>query len=146
MASNLGKNPVVGKIVDGWCTRCKLVLTHTIEAVADGKITRVHCNTCRGQHAYRAGAPGTVRTRERPGTGRAAGRGGDAPTGPSQYETLIRGRTAAAARPYSTTARFNVKDLISHATFGLGAVTAERDNMKIDVLFADGMRVLIHGR
>ena len=42
----------VGDNIDGWCTRCKLVLTHTIEAVVGGKITRVHCNTCRGQHAY----------------------------------------------------------------------------------------------
>jgi len=32
------------------------------------------------------------------------------------------------------------------ATLGLGAVKAERDNAKIDVLFADGMHVLVHGR
>lgn len=138
MALKLGKDVIVGKTIDGWCTRCKLVLTHTIEAMAGGKITRVHCNTCRGQHAHRATAPGT-----RKANGHASN---DAKTGPSQYEALLRGRTAAAARPYSTSERFNVKELISHATFGLGAVTAERDNIKIDVLFADGMRVLVHGR
>src|SRR5207253_4172029 len=44
MVSKIAKEaPKVGKEIDGWCTRCKLVLTHTIEAVANGKITRVHC-------------------------------------------------------------------------------------------------------
>jgi hypothetical protein len=136
----------VGKSIDGWCTRCKLVLTHTIEAVAGGKITRVHCNTCGGQHAHRARAPGAravAGTRARPAS---AGRSEEPKTRRSEYETLLRGRTAAAARPYSMAARFKVNDLISHATFGLGAVTAERDNIKIEVLFADGARVLVHGR
>jgi hypothetical protein len=136
----------VGKNVDGWCTRCKLVLTHTIEAVVAGKITRVHCNTCRGQHAYRAEAPGTqaaTAARARPASKRASA---EVKTRPSEYETLLRGRTAAAARPYSMAARFKVNELITHATFGLGAVTAERDNIKIEVLFPDGARVLVHGR
>ena len=62
------------------------------------------------------------------------------------YEALLRGRTAANARSYSTSARFKVGELISHATFGLGAVTGERDGIKIDVLFADKARVLLQGQ
>ena len=133
----------IGKNVDSWCTRCKLVLAHTIEAMAGGKITRVHCNTCGGQHAYRAGPP-----RARAATGRAPrsqGVGRTINEQTSRYEALLRGRTAAAARLYSTSARFKVGELISHATFGLGAVTGERDNIKIDVLFTDGPRVLLQG-
>jgi len=37
-------------------------------------------------------------------------------------------------------------ELVSHATFGLGVVTGERDTIKIDILFADGPKVLLHGR
>lgn len=136
--SNIGEN------IDGWCTRCKMMLRHTIEAVVAGKITRVHCNTCQGRHVYRAKAP---RTRVELARSKANGRmRADGTPRPSGYETLLRGRTAASARPYSTSERFKVSDLISHGSFGLGAVTAERDNVKIDVLFADGMRVLVHGR
>ena len=132
----------ISENVDGWCTRCKMVLRHTIEAVVGEKITRVHCNTCHGRHAYRAKAP---RTRAEIARSSANGRmGADGTPRPSGYEMLLRGRTAASARPYSTSERFKVSELISHSSFGLGAVTAERDNVKIDVLFADGSRVLVH--
>lgn len=134
----------VGKTVDGWCTKCKLVLAHTIEAVADGKITRVHCNTCGGQHAHRASAPGTSKAKA--GGAKAAGRAtADKAKRPSPYESLVRGRTAAASKPYVTSARFAVGELISHTSFGLGVVTAERDGVKIEVMFPDGPRVLMHG-
>jgi hypothetical protein len=145
----------IGKEIDSWCTRCKLVLTHTIETVANGKITRVHCNTCHGQHAHRAAAPGTKTAAARPpakSTGRsrasaASSRRADpAATLASQYASLLRGRTAAQAQPYKTTGRYKVSELIAHPTFGVGAVTGERDSVKIDVLFPDGPRVLVHGR
>jgi hypothetical protein len=131
-----------GAEVDSWCTKCKLVLGHTVEAVVAGKITRVHCNTCGGQHAYRASAPGT-------GTGkttRTSRSRAEAPPQRNEYETLLRGRTAAAARPYATSERFAPGELISHSVFGLGVVTAERDSVKIDVVFPDGPKVLMHGR
>jgi hypothetical protein len=135
----------VGKNIDGWCTRCKLVLGHTIEAMAGGKITRVHCNTCGGQHAHRAEPP-----RSRVAAERAPGVGGRASKEQvkreSEYDALLRGRTKAASRPYSTSARFAVGELISHATFGLGVVTGERDSIKIDILFANGPKVLLQGR
>ncbi len=131
-----------GSIVDGWCTKCKLVLAHTVEAMVGTKITRVHCNTCNGQHAYRASAPGTAAA----GTGKAPKRKVEKPPARSEYETLLRGRTAAAARPYATSQRFAPGELISHSSFGLGVVTGERDSTKIDVQFVDGHKVLLHGR
>jgi hypothetical protein len=143
-------NPKVkpGSTVDGWCTKCKLVLAHTVEAMVDSKITRVHCNTCGGQHAYRASAPGS---RAASGASSTAGKTGarskveKAPKR-SEYETLLRGRTAASARPYATSERFAPGEVISHASFGLGVVTGERDSVKIDVHFANGPKVLMHGR
>lgn len=137
------KTPMVGRDVDSWCTRCKLVLAHTIEAVINGKITRVHCNTCGGQHAYRPRAPGeSGATRARKSSG-AEARESEVVR---DYKALLAGRSPADARAYSTAERFKVGDLISHPAFGLGAVMAERDRVKIEVLFADGPRVLVHGR
>jgi len=134
----------VGGYVDGWCTRCRLVLRHTIESVVGGRITRVHCNTCRGQHAHRAKAPGarsggrTSAPRERAAE--------SPPSWQSEYQRLLRGRPAAASRPYSTSERFAVGDLVAHATFGLGVVTGERDGIKIDIVFPDGPKVLLQGK
>lgn len=146
MKPTVGKN-VVGKNIDGWCTRCKLVLTHTIETMAAGKITRVHCNTCGGQHAHRAGPPRTRTATD----GAPAGRGNaraikEQAKRESEYDTLLRRRPNAASRPYSTSTRFAVGELIAHATFGLGVVTGERDTTKIDILFPDGPKVLMQGR
>jgi hypothetical protein len=140
-------NPKVkpGSTVDGWCTKCKLVLGHTVEAMVDTKITRVHCNTCNGQHAYRATAPGSRTAGGSAGKASARAKAEKAPKR-NDYEALLRGRTAASARPYATTERFAPGEVISHAAFGLGVVTAERDSVKIDVHFPDGPKVLMHGR
>jgi hypothetical protein len=135
----------IAKNIDGWCTRCKLVLAHTIEAMVGGKITRVHCNSCGGQHAYRKGPPAAPAAATRVSRSRTAAPA-DKKEAKSQneYAALLRGRTAAGARPYTTSARFAVGELVSHATFGLGAIVAERDNVRVDILFPDGPRTLVH--
>jgi hypothetical protein len=137
--------PIVSKDIDSWCTRCKMVLAHTIEAVVDGRITRVHCNTCGGQHAYRAGAPGTARST---GDRTRVTRTTHTRTTPTAalYADVMRGRDANAARAYSPAERFAAGDLIRHATFGLGVVTGLKDVTKIEVVFADGTKLLIHRR
>lgn len=135
-----------GSTVDGWCTKCKLVLAHTVEAMVEGKITRVHCNTCRGQHAYRADAPGAAVAKTGARKAPAKKKAADAVPKRSEYETLLRGRTADKARPYATSERFAPGELIKHASFGLGVVVGERDTVKIDVCFPDGPKVLLHGR
>lgn len=124
----------VSSKIDGWCGRCKLVLRHTIEAVAGDKITRVQCNTCGGWHAHRPKAP------------RTRGSNGTSPVSQERrYELLVGGRTDAHSTPYSTTARFEIGQLVSHAAFGLGVVTGARDRVKIDILFPDGPKVLQQG-
>jgi len=138
----------VGKDVDSWCTRCNLILAHTVEAMVGSRITRVHCNTCGGQHAYRSSAPG----RRPAGASGAVKRGGAGhKAGPRQspaeeYAALLKGRDPTAARPYATSARFALGELLAHPVFGVGIVRASKDNNKIDVLFAAGQRTLLHGR
>ena len=134
--------PKIGKNIESWCTRCKQMLAHTIEVVVGAKITRVYCHTCGGQHGYRP-APPVARADAR---NRVNGAAASDQKRRSEYEVLLGGRTASAAQPYAQSSRFKVRDLIVHDTFGLGAVTAERDHIKIDVLFPDGPRVLMHGR
>ena len=49
----------VGSNVEAYCTKCKLVLAHTIVSLdAKGvKSKRVQCNTCDGEHNFRATKP-----------------------------------------------------------------------------------------
>jgi hypothetical protein len=44
---------LIAKEIVSFCTSCKRDLMHVIEAVDGDKIVRVHCKTCKRQHAYR---------------------------------------------------------------------------------------------
>jgi hypothetical protein len=136
--------PAIGKDVDSWCTRCRMLLAHTIEAVVNGRITRVHCNTCGGQHVYRPRPPGEG------SEGRARQRRADGARATAKpvrdHATLLRGRDPSSARGYASTERFKDGELIRHPTFGLGVVISLKDANKIEVLFADGSKTLIHRR
>jgi hypothetical protein len=135
---------VVGKNVDSWCARCKLMLAHTIEAIVNHKITRTHCNTCGAQHAYRRTAPGTASARTSR-TSSAGGRWRTAPSPAVDYQALLRGKEVSNARAYKVTERFQLKEIIHHPTFGLGVVVAVRDANKVDVGFSDGLKTLVQG-
>jgi len=140
------RNRSVGQNVDGWCTKCKLTLAHTIEAIVGERITRVHCNTCGAQHAWRASMPGTaVKSR-----GRASTSGGRRPAARAaapqlDYDALVRNRDGTSGRPYSVHGTFRLDELLVHPSFGLGVVTGDRGD-KIDVVFREGARTLAQKR
>jgi hypothetical protein len=135
-----------GGNVDSWCGKCKLILAHTIEAMVGDKPARVHCNTCQAQHSYKPHEPGEAPQRARksdagtslgpqPGKGRA-----------NRYQTLLRGKNMALAKRYSPKDHYALGDVVEHPSFGVGVAIALKDGTKIEVLFDDGSKVLIHGR
>lgn len=139
-----------GGNVDAWCGKCNLMLAHTIEAMVDGTIKRVHCNTCMSQHAYRGYAPGeggaAPRAPRQPKERAPSPRKAGAPVRASDYDNYMKGRDAGDARRYSPKVRFNAGEVIEHPKFGTGVATAIKDGGKVEILFPDGPRVLIHGR
>lgn len=130
----------IGKDIDSYCGKCKLVLAHTIETVVDGKVKRVHCNTCQAQHIYRPNPPGTRKKAASSRTSPSA-----PPTTPAEYEELLKKYDTARAKPYAPASQFGERDLLKHSVFGIGIVTVRRGD-KIDVLFADRTRTLVHQR
>ena len=135
-----------GGDVDSWCGKCKRILAHTIEAMVGDKPARVHCNTCNAQHSYKphepGGAPRQVRQRE-------AGDGLGPPppkARASRYHVLLKGKDMALAKNYSTKDSYALGDVLQHPSFGFGVATAVKDGTKIEVLFENGPKVLVHGR
>jgi len=125
-----------GGTIDSWCGKCKMMLAHTIEAMVGSKPARVHCNTCRSQHSYRANPPGaTTRTPRQPGKGRA-----------KSYQSLMSAKTASTPKAYSPRDKYQEGDVLEHPTFGRGVTTAIKDETKIEVLFESGSKTLVHGR
>ncbi len=127
----------VGGEVDGFCGKCKMVLAHTVLAMVGATIARVRCNTCGSDHAFRRTSGTSASAR-----GRTAARPTREVLG---FEAQLQARGVDTARAYSPRATFQVDELISHPTFGLGIVRAVRRD-KVDVAFKAAERTLIHGR
>jgi hypothetical protein len=124
--------------VDAFCTRCKLNLAHTIVAMVASKIARVRCNTCGGEHAFRT----------EDSSRRSAVASAQRPTGQRtvlSFADRLAASNPAEATPYNPKLAYTLDQLISHPTFGLGIVTALRED-KMDVAFKAIEKTLIQRR
>jgi hypothetical protein len=139
--------------VDGWCTRCRLLLNHRIVSMNRGKPHQVECLTCRSTHIWRPGVPGlkagAAAAREGAasprGGGGAAARASSAARHERQWEQAIAGRGVREFKAYSVAASFAEGDLVRHKKFGDGLVTRIIDAKKVEVLFRDEARTLAQG-
>ncbi len=143
--------PKVGGEVDSFCTKCKLILAHTVIAVWAGEIKRVRCNTCMGEHAYRRAEPGSSAkigplTNGKSPKAKAPPKTSEKKHNVSNYEELIAHKNRATARQYGIRERYAEGDLIQHPSFGLGIVMAVRETEKIDVLFSNASKTLLHNK
>ena len=122
--------------MDSFCARCKLTLAHTILAMVGAKIARVRCNTCGSDHAFRS-TPGRTRAASTP---RATHE-----RVVLSFEEQLAGKDVAHAARYTPKDSYRVDQVIDHASFGVGIVTAVRED-KVDVVFKFAQKTLVHGR
>ena len=124
----------VGGEVDAFCTRCGLLLGHTVIAMVGARPVKVQCNTCHVVHAYRDGA------------GQGASRPArDRPRTPG-FDELLAARDVAGARRYSPRETYGLGQVLDHPEFGRGFVSTVRDAGKLEVTFRAGAKTLVHGR
>ena len=106
---------VVGDRVEKFCKTCAEERGHVIASLTKlGKISRVKCPKCGTSSTFKSNAA----------TGQQ--------------------RQQAAGAPYDRTRSYRAGQTILHPIFGPGEVTALIEPQKIDVLFSDRMRRLIH--
>lgn len=134
----------VGGDIDSYCTRCKMLLGHTILAMVGDRVARVRCNTCQGEHVYKSGAPGEAKPRASSGTGtRSTGTRAKAEV--ISFDDTIASKDVGNAKAYSVNEKFALDQVIDHPTFGRGFVSAVRPD-KVDVTFKSFVKTLVHGR
>ena len=130
----------VGADVEAYCTKCKMVLAHTIVAMEGSKPRRVRCNTCDGEHNYRPSKPvprtSTTKTEKGKSTTKKT-------KSRQSWEEAMQEAANKPHKTYSMSGSFNEGDWIEHATFGLGCVQAFNPPNKISVRFAESTRLLI---
>lgn len=129
-----------GGEVDAFCSRCKLKLAHTILAMVGSRVARVRCNTCQGEHAYRATEKSPVRKR---------GQSTSKPSKPEarvhDLDELLSGKDVSRAHRYSTADLFGAGEVLDHPTFGVGVVIDVRGD-RFDALFKGGLKTLAQRR
>jgi hypothetical protein len=129
---------LVGSDVEAYCTKCKMVLAHTVVSMQGAKPRRVKCNTCNGEHNYRATKPVAKITAKKAGKAKSTTK----KTRQSWEEVMQQASTKPHKR-YSMAGSFGEGDWIEHATFGLGCVQSFTPPNKITVRFADSTRLLV---
>lgn len=140
-----------GGEVDSWCTKCRMDLLHRVVAMVGGKPKRVECQTCHSQHNYRApkNAPAAASGKKSATTKARSAKSASTPK-PSRiqhdWEVHLAGKEQGAFRAYSINSRFERDELIRHKTFGDGCVLEVLQDQKINVIFREGIKVLVHGR
>ena len=130
---------LVGGDIDAMCTKCKMVLGHTILAMLGTKPARVRCNTCQGEHNYRAAAATPAKKRWEPASER------DRKPVVTSWEALLAAKDITRARRYSAKEKFAHDEVVDHPVFGIGLVREIRGD-KMDVAFKADVKTLVHGK
>jgi hypothetical protein len=107
----------VGERADKLCAVCNKERGHVVTSInIRGQISRVSCPKCGTLSTFK----GSARTEPRP--------------------------SAQTLSPYDRTRPYRAGQIMMHTTYGMGEVIALVDPRKIDVLFPDRVRRLIHAQ
>jgi ssDNA-binding Zn-finger/Zn-ribbon topoisomerase 1 len=108
---------MVGERAEKLCAVCDEERGHVVMSVTKrGQISRVSCPKCGTLSTFKRSARTTLRP------------------------------SAQTCAPYEQTRTYRTGQAITHPTYGQGEVTALIEPQKIDVLFSDRLRRLVHAR
>lgn len=111
-------NYAIGDSILLMCSGCDTEVPHTVESVTKlGKISKTKCEGC-----------GTLSTYSR------------------GVKTSVESRNSKPAQPYDRTKKYRKGQAMTHSLFGFGEVTAVPEPQKIDVLFGNKTRRLVHAQ
>ncbi len=144
--------PAVAKSFYTFCKKCDAdryhrVLTHTSSTSA-----KIECEVCKSKKSYSLPKTGSSSTTAK----RLAGKSSDPSTSKrsssvsarshaGQYELFTQNKASVEATPFSIKTKFNENQKINHPKFGVGFVVKSFSD-KIEVIFSDEMRTLMHAR
>ncbi len=128
----------VGEDVRSICGKCGDVW-HVVIALVNGRAAKVECGDCHARHNYRI--PGGAAS-ARSGTRRTTGTRKKV----AATDAVVGADLSKPVRPFRTTETFAVGERVAHPTLGEGVVQAVTGPTKIEVLFGDERKVLVHNR
>ncbi|HUK91248.1 MAG TPA: hypothetical protein VLZ81_12660 [Blastocatellia bacterium] len=133
----INRKPRIGLEINAYCGKCKLERTHTVAAMeADGSVKKVSCTMCGSYHNYKLPKVASE------GNGKVTKTGTRKSRSATSIDSLL--DPSRPAKPYSMSGSFSAGDLINHPSFGLGAVELTRPPNKMEVIFREGRKTLVH--
>jgi Zn ribbon nucleic-acid-binding protein len=134
----------VGGEIEAYCPspRCKADTTHTIISMYEDEVRRVQCVVCGEVHAYRKPRGDSAEEASDAVPKRSA------PRRATWDDALARASEAdlANCRPYSVRDAYEEGDVVFHPKFDVGFVSDLLPDNKVEILFRDEARILVHNR
>jgi hypothetical protein len=136
--------PPVAKSIFINCKKCEaerwhLVLTHTSPTAA-----KVECEVCKSKKTYTLPKAAKLKT-PRVVKAKATGGGRSKTAHLDEYNSLMDQLSKEPVVPYNMRATFHANARVEHPKFGVGVVRNSLHE-KIEVVFKDEVRSLVHGR
>ena len=134
--------PPVAKSFSTVCTKCKEERYHRVISHVDEKSAKIECEICHKKSTFKLKPP--KKASKSSAGSKSRTRKAPAAQGPS-WDDLNAKLGGEKRQSYSLSARFSANTAIDHPKFGLGFVITSNVD-RIEALFQDGLRVLVHGR
>ena len=136
----------VGKEILSNCSKCKLILAHiivTMKSATDPD--KVQCKTCKSTQSFKDPSAKKKKTSVARVIKSAKSSSGKKSTETvGEMWTKALNKSTIGQKDYTIKGSFQMGDVINHPTFGQGIVEKLIDDNKIEVLFQDDYRTLMH--
>ena len=138
----------VGKEVLSQCNKCKLILAHIIVTMkTTTEPDKVMCKTCKATHKYKDPAAKKKKaTIDKVIKNARLSSGKKVSESIEQIWTRAVNKSESDPVSYSMKAAFKLGDIINHPSFGQGVVEKLIDDNKIEVIFKDDYKTLLHNK
>lgn len=138
--------PAVAKSFFTFCKKCNADRYHVVLAHTSSTSAKIKCEICGSQKTY--SLPKASTRTGKPLTGAAAAKREQTMSSrksshKNEYDMLMGSDSAVV--PYNMKQKFEKNQKLDHAKFGMGFIK-EAMNDKIEVVFSDEVRSLIHNR
>jgi len=130
----------VGAEVEAHCPKCKADTQHVVVSKYEDEIRRVQCNPCGDVHPYRKPRGEAEEEEPVPAVKKKAVKA--KPT----WDQVMAKHAKKQPKAYQLGEYFKEMEVLSHPKFGVGFVTENIGDDKIEVTFKDDKRVLVHNR
>lgn len=144
MADAITELPPVAKSFHTFCKKCDVDRYHKVLAHTSETSAKIECEVCHSKTKFtlpKAKKATTAKAR----SPRAPSANQRKSNHQAEYQELLNSLTAMEEKPYSLKAKFEIANKINHPKFGIGVVRSVQPD-KIEVVFSDEVKLLIHNR